>query len=337
MITIDGSHGEGGGQILRSALSLAICTGQVFRIERIRAKREKPGLLRQHVTAARAAAEISGANVEGCEVGSSTLTFKPKALRPGNYSFSIGTAGSTTLVLQTVLPPLLTASEPSVVRISGGTHNKHAPPVEFLERAFLPLLARMGAVVDLKLERHGFYPRGGGVIEARITPAPRLRPIELSERGARSRSFAEAYVSAVPVHVAERELAVVGERMNWMTEQLKIRGLSPEVGPGNVLVVTIEHEHVTEVFTGFGERGRSAESVAETVVREAREYLVHHVPVGEHLADQLLLPMALGGLSTFVTTAPTPHFESNAEVIRAFTGKRVSVEQDGLAYSVTMR
>ena len=337
MITIDGSHGEGGGQILRSALSLAVCTGQAFRIERVRAKRDKPGLLRQHVTAARAAAEISGATIEGCEVGSSALTFKPGALRAGDYTFSIGTAGSSTLVLQTVLPPLLTAAGPSVIRISGGTHNRAAPPVEFLTRAFLPLLARMGATVDLTLERHGFYPRGGGEIVAQIKPAQRLVPIELNERGARSRGFAEAFVSAVPLHVAQRELAVVGEQLNWMPEQLMVRGLRPEVGPGNVLVVTVEHEHVTEVFTAFGERGRSAESVAVDVAREACVYLDHEAPVGEHLADQLLLPMALGGVRGFVTTQPTLHFESNAEVIRAFTGKKVVVEPCATGFAVTMR
>jgi RNA 3'-terminal phosphate cyclase (ATP) len=195
----------------------------------------------------------------------------------------------------------------------------------------------MGATVDLTLERHGFYPRGGGAIEARIHPAPRLQAIELLARGASSRNFAEAYISAVPTHVAERELAIVGARMNWLPEQLRIRGLQADMGPGNVLVLTVEHEHVTEVFIGFGERGRSAESVAEDVVREARDYLAHDAPVGPHLADQLLLPMALGGLKSFVTTAPTPHFESNAEVIRAFTGKRVSVEQQGAAFTVTMR
>jgi RNA 3'-terminal phosphate cyclase (ATP) len=337
MITIDGSHGEGGGQILRSALSLAVWTGQAFRIERIRAKREKPGLLRQHVTAARAAAEISGAELSGCEVGSSALMFKPRAARAGEYSFSIGTAGSSTLVLQTVLPPLLMAPAPSVVRVSGGTHNRAAPPVEFLSRAFLPLLARMGAEVELKLERHGFYPRGGGVIEARIKPASRLKPFELLARGARSRGYAESFISAVPAHVASRELAVVGQQLNWLPEQLFVRGLDAEVGPGNVLVITMEHEHVTEVFTGFGERGRSAESVAESVAHEAKRYLEHQAPVGEHLADQLLLPMALGGISAFVTTAATPHFASNAEVIRAFTGKRVALEQNESSYTVTMR
>jgi RNA 3'-terminal phosphate cyclase (ATP) len=334
VIRIDGSQGEGGGQMLRSALSLAICTGQAFRIEHIRAGREKPGLLRQHVTATRAAAEISDAEVEGCEVGSTVLTFKPRGLRAGEYSFAIGTAGSCTLVLQTVLLPLMTAPAPSVIRISGGTHNRAAPPVDFLQRAFLPLLARMGSVVDLKLTRHGFYPRGGGVIDARITPTERLRPIALIERGTRVRAHAESYICGVPTHVAERELAVVGGQLGWSGEQLKIRGIPSEAGPGNVLVLTVEHEHVTEVFVGFGERGRSAERVAEEAVSEAREYLAHDAPVGPHLADQLLLPMAFGGLTAFRTCAPTLHFTSNADVIHAFTGKRIVAERDGETYSV---
>jgi RNA 3'-terminal phosphate cyclase (ATP) len=336
VIRIDGAQGEGGGQILRSALSLSVCTGQAFRIERIRARREKPGLLRQHVTAARAAAEISDAEVAGCEVGSSELTFKPGSLKAGNYSFSIGTAGSCTLVLQTVLPPLLTASAPSTVRISGGTHNNAAPPVDFLKRAFLPLIARMGPAIDLDLERHGFYPRGGGVINVQINPADRLRPFELLARGARRRAYAESYISGIPIHVAERELGTVGTLMNWPPEQLKVRGIPSEMGPGNVLVMTVESEHVTEVFTGFGERGRTAETVAEETVREARDYLSHEAPVGPHLADQLLLPMALGGLTTFATTAPTPHFLSNAEVIRLFTERRIVAERDGGVYVVRM-
>ena len=336
MIVIDGAQGEGGGQILRSALSLATCTGQGFRIERIRARRDKPGLLRQHVTAVKAAAAISDANVDGCEVGSQTLSFSPRAVRADEYTFSIGTAGSCTLVLQTVLPALLTASAPSTLRIAGGTHNKAAPPFDFLSRAYLPLLARMGAVVTLTIARYGFYPRGGGVIEAQIVPTPRLRSIELLKRGERVRGYAESYIAGVPLHVAERELAVVGRRLNWTPEQLKVRGLPGEMGPGNALTVTLEHEHVTEVFTGFGERGRSAESVAEETAREARDYLAHDAPVGPYFADQLLVPMALGGVRAFVTTAPTTHFQSNMEVIAAFVGRRITTECDGARHIVTV-
>lgn len=337
MIEIDGAQGEGGGQILRSALSLAVCTGQAFRIVGIRARREKPGLLRQHITAVKAAAAISDAAVDGSEVGSSTLTFKPQAVRPGDYTFSIGTAGSCTLVLQTVLPALLTAPEPSFLRISGGTHNTAAPAVDFLNRAFLPLIARMGPTVTLNLERFGFYPRGGGSIEVQVTPAPHLTSIALLERGERRRSYAEAYISGIPLHVAERELAVIGRRLNWPPEQLKVRGVPSDMGPGNVLTVTLEYEHVTEVFTGFGERGRTAESVAEETARDAREYIAHDAPVGRYLADQLLLPMAFGGLTAFATSAPTPHFHSNSEVIAAFTKRRIVAERNGSRYLVTMR
>jgi RNA 3'-terminal phosphate cyclase (ATP) len=328
VIVIDGSEGEGGGQILRSALSLSVCTRQAFRIEHIRARREKPGLLRQHVTAVKAAAAISDAKVDGCEVGSSTLTFEPRTLKAGEHSFNIGTAGSCTLVLQTVLFPLLTAPDSSKVRISGGTHNTAAPPFDFLARAFMPLVERMGARVELVLERPGFYPRGGGSIVVRIEPAARLTPVEVLERGTRKAGYAEAYIAAIPLHVAERELAVVARRLDWRPEQLKIRGLAGEVGPGNVLSITLEYEHVTEVFTGFGERGRSAESVAEETVRSALHYLAHSAPVGPHLADQLLLPMAFGGVRTFATCEPTPHFTSNCDVIAAFTGKRIGVRRD---------
>jgi RNA 3'-terminal phosphate cyclase (ATP) len=195
----------------------------------------------------------------------------------------------------------------------------------------------MGAIVNVDVERHGFYPRGGGIIVVQVAPVDRLRPIQLRERGAGLRGYAEAYVCGIPVHVAERELAVVGDRLNWAPEELKIRGLPSEMGPGNALVVTLEYQHVTEVFTGFGERGRSAESLAKGTAREARDYLAHEAPVGPHLADQLLLPMVLGGLTSFVTCAPSSHFTSNADVIHAFTGRRIVVEPEGRAYAISVR
>jgi RNA 3'-terminal phosphate cyclase (ATP) len=336
MIEIDGSTGEGGGQILRSALSLSICTGQPFRIANIRASREKPGLMRQHLTAVKAAAEICAGEVDGAELGSRALTFRPGRLVAGDYSFAIGTAGSCTLVLQTVLPPLLVAAGESRIRITGGTHNRASPPFDFLARSFLRMLERMGAAVDLQLVSYGFFPRGGGEIRARVRTGARLEPLSLTSRGAFIAGQADAYIAAIPLHVAQRELEVIGKALGWTPEQLHVRGLPNDVGPGNAVTISIEHEHVTEVFTGFGEKGIRAEAVAERVANEARRYLAGTAPVGEHLADQLLLPMALAGGGEFLATAATPHLRSNAAVVERFTARRVAVEprDDGVRVSL---
>ena len=325
MIEIDGSEGEGGGQILRSALSLAVCTQQPFRIANIRANRKRPGLMRQHLTSVRAAAEICGATVTGAQIESRALEFRPGTLRAGDFSFDIGTAGSCTLVLQTVLPPLLSATASSTVRVFGGTHNPSSPPYDFLARAFAPQLTKMGAPVELTLAAFGFHPRGGGEIRARITPASRLAALSLTTRGAPLRAYAEAYVAALPAHVATRELDVIGRQLGFTREQLHVRALANDLGPGNAVTITLEYEHVTEVFAGFGERGVRAEDVALGPAREATTYLAATAPVGEHLADQLLLPMALGAGGVFLTSASTAHLHSNAEVVRRFTGRNVTI------------
>jgi RNA 3'-terminal phosphate cyclase (ATP) len=329
MIKIDGSEGEGGGQILRSSLTLAICTQQPFRIVNIRANRDQPGLRRQHLTAVNAAARICNAEVEGAELASRALTFRPGRLMAGDYSFDIGTAGSCTLVFQTVLPALLTATNESRVRILGGTHNNGSPPFDFLARSFLPLLARMGANVELTLASYGFYPRGGGEIRARIVPTKQLGALDLARRGALLRGFAEAYVAAIPLHVAQRELEVIRRRLGFVQSDLLLHALPNDAGPGNAVTITLEHEHVTEVFTGFGEKGVPAEAVAGRAAEGARAYLAASASVDEHLADQLLLPMALGSGGSFVARAVTPHLHSNAVVIGTFTGRKVSVAPAG--------
>jgi len=336
LIHLDGAQGEGGGQILRSSLSLSICTQQPFKISNIRAKRDKQGLLRQHLAAVKAAAEISGATVKGAEIGSRELTFKPGPVQAGSYAFAIGSAGSSNLVLQTVLPPMLTAGGPSTVRITGGTHNKASPPFEFLQRVFLPLLARIGARVQLELRSHGFYPRGGGEILAHISPFHERNALHLHERGPLLRTYAEAHVAALPIHIAQRELEVIGKALHWGTDQLLIRGLPNDVGPGNVVTLTAEHENVSEVITGFGERGVRAEDVAAEVAVQMREYLAGTAPVGEHLADQLLLPMALASGGEFTTTAVSEHLRSNALVVETFTERRVRIEAVDGGYRVSV-
>jgi RNA 3'-terminal phosphate cyclase (ATP) len=323
MITIDGSIGEGGGQILRTALGLSMVTGQPFRIENIRAGREKPGLLRQHLTAVNAATAISSANVEGNAISSRELSFSPGTVKAGEYTFSIGSAGSTTLVLQTILPALLTADTSSTITLEGGTHNPFAPPIDFLEKAFLPLVARMGPRVSVNLERAGFYPAGGGRVVVHIEPAPKLLPLHIPECGEIQRRTAKAIVAALPGEIAKRELAKVEHMLNWTGEQLQIRQLPNEQGPGNLLMLEIESEHITEVFTGFGMRGVSAEAVAEQAVQQARRYLAANVPVGECLADQLLVPVALAGSGSFHTLAPSRHTNTNVEVIARFLPVRM--------------
>jgi RNA 3'-terminal phosphate cyclase (ATP) len=255
MLMIDGSFGEGGGQILRTALSLSLVTGKPFRIENIRAGRKNPGLLRQHLTAVNAAAEISQAEVTGAAIGSGELTFAPGSVMSGNYAFAVGTAGSTTLVLQTVLPALLIATGRSRLILEGGTHNPFAPPFDFLDRAFLPLVNRMGPRATAELERPGFYPAGGGRMSVTIEPARDLNRLDLPARGEVLARRAKAVVANLPISIAERELKVIARKMSWPRESMKAESVERSPGPGNVVTIEIECEHLTEVFTGFGERG----------------------------------------------------------------------------------
>jgi len=331
---IDGSRGEGGGQILRTTLAVSLVAGVPVRIVRIRAGRKRPGLGRQHLTAVRAAAEIGRAVVEGAELGSTEIVFRPRGVVPGTRRFSVGTAGSTTLVLQTVLPALLQADAPATLLLEGGTHNPGAPPFEFLARTFLPLLARLGPRVHAVLERPGFFPAGGGRIRVEVEPAERLAPLHLADRGEIRRVEARAVVARLPRSIAERELAVVRDRLGWPIERLSAEEVVDSAGPGNVILLAIESEQVTEVVTGFGERGIRAETVAEIACREARAYLESGAPVGPHLADQLLLPLALAGGGSFVTGPPTRHTRTNLEVVRDLLGVRIDATPIGGAGNV---
>ncbi|WAJ38721.1 RNA 3'-terminal phosphate cyclase [Pseudomonas sp. GOM7] len=324
LIELDGAIG--GGQILRSALSLSMITGKPFRIHNIRAKRSRPGLLRQHLTAVMAAAQISSAQVEGAQLGAQSLSFAPGAIRGGNHDFAIGTAGSCSLVLQTLLPALLRADQPSQVHISGGTHNPMAPPFEFLERAWLPLLKRMGAQVHIELLRHGFAPAGGGAIVLRVVPS-QLSPLHLQAPGTIHGQQATALVADVPGHVAERELERVGKRLKWPEQALRGVWLDKQIGPGNVLLLEIACEHLTEVFSSFGQSRVRAEQVADQAVDQVREWLHSGAAVAEHLADQLLLPLAMAGSGSFSTPRMSEHLSSNMRVIERFLDVAIHAEQ----------
>ena len=318
MIALDGAQGEGGGQILRSALSLSMITGQPFTITSIRAGRAKPGLLRQHLTAVKAATEICGATVEGAELGSQRLLFRPGTVRGGDYRFAIGSAGSCTLVLQTVLPALWFADGPSRVEVSGGTDNPSAPPADFIRRVLEPLLAKIGIHQQTTLLRHGFYPAGGGVVATEVSPVASFNTLQLGERGNIVQMRGEVLLAGVPRHVAEREIATLAG--SFSLHEQNIHNLPRDQGP-----------NITERFFVVGEKRVSAEVVAAQLVKEVKRYLASTAAVGEYLADQLVLPMALAGAGEFTVAHPSCHLLTNIAVVERFLPVRFSlIETDGV-------
>ncbi|MDB5385864.1 MAG: 3-terminal phosphate cyclase [Planctomycetaceae bacterium] len=325
MLEIDGSMGEGGGQILRTSVALSILTQTPIRITRIRAGREKPGLQRQHLVAVQAAARVSNAEITGDELQSSELTFRPNQVTPGVYRFSTGSAGSTTLVLQTLLPVLWSAQGPSRLTLEGGTHNPFAPPFDFLANAFIPMLERMGPRIGIRLDRHGFYPRGGGSIDVEITPSAKLQPISLVERGPRLDFQAEAVVVGLSKDIADREVATLRRHLNWPGDQIFAKVHPDRFGVGNYIAVTLKNENVCEVQTAIGQRGVRGEDMARLVAKQVQRHLCANVPVGEYLADQLLLPMALAGKGEFVTLTPSLHTTTNIEIIQKFLNVKFDV------------
>lgn len=317
MLVLDGSQGEGGGQILRTALTLSMITGEPFRIDRIRAGRRKPGLLRQHLTCVRAAERICGARVSGADLGATTLTFEPRGIEAGDLDLAVGSAGSTTLVFQTILPALLQAGAASRVTLSGGTHNPASPTFDYLARVYLPLLARMGASVAVELEQAGFFPAGGGSWRAVVQPCATLRPLVIEEAGAAVSRRVYADVANLPFDIALREVEAVTQLMSWPADTAEARTVEAD-GHGNVLAIEMGFAGITEIVTSFGTRDRSVQEVARLAVEEARAYLTAGVPVGPHLADQLLLPMALAGGGSLLTMHPTEHTRTNIAVIEKF-------------------
>lgn len=327
MIIIDGSAGEGGGQVLRSALSLSMVTAQPFRIDSIRAGRDKPGLMRQHLTAVQAAVRISGGHVQGAALGSDSLTFTPGCVQAGDYHFAIGTAGSTGLVLQTLLPALTQADGPSNLLLEGGTHNPHTPCFDFLAEAFLPLINRMGPAVRAHLDRPGFYPAGGGRMRVEIAPCPTLRPLDLTDRGPLLATQAVARVASLDPVIAQKELSVTREVLGWAEGDCRMEELDPAWGPGNVLLLSARYEQVTEMVAGFGERQVPAASLALNAARRIRGMMESGAAIGPYLADQLLLPLALAGGGRFTTVRPSRHTLTNIGTIARFLSVPIRIEQ----------
>ncbi len=327
LLELDGAAGEGGGQILRSALGLSLVTGQPFRIRRIRAGRARPGLLRQHLTAVHAAATIGNATVHGAGIGATELEFRPGRVVPGSYEFAIGGAGSTLLVLQAVLPALLCADRPSELTLRGGTHNPSAPPFDFFAQAFVPVLRKLGVTVELTLGRAGFHPAGGGELRARILPAPRLEPCELLQRIAPEPPRARVLLAQLERSIAERELAVIMGRLQIPAERTAISELE-SLGPGNAVLIELPSAELCELTVGFGTRGERAERVAAIACEQAEALLTSGVPVGPHLADQLLIPLAMAGGGRFRTLAPTTHLLTNLDLVMRFLPVTITATQE---------
>ncbi len=329
MVWIDGSQGEGGGQIVRSALTMAIVTGRPIRIDNIRAGRERPGLRPQHLMGAEAAAAICGGRLEGARPGSQSLVFHPGKVRAGDYRFDIGTAGATTLVLQTILLPLLLADAPSHVTLSGGTHVPWSPSFHYLERQWIPWIRQMGAKVHLKMQQPGFYPRGGGVLEAFISPPPRLEPLHLTERGALLEIRLLSLAADLPRSIADRQSGAAEAALACCKAPVRIETLClPSLCKGTMLLVEGVFESAHCSYFSLGERGKPAERVGAEAAEAFLRFLDSGAVVDEHGADQLILPLALArGDSVFRTCAVTAHLETNIRVLHHFHPDSVRVQR----------
>lgn len=328
-IELDGSVGEGGGQILRSSLALALLTGKPFHLYNVRANRERPGLQPQHLMSVRAAAAVGGAEVRGDQKQSRELWFRPGAVKPGRYHFPIGTAGATGLVLHTVYLPLaLGAAAPSEVLLEGGTHNDFSPCFHFLDFTWRPYLELLGMHMELKMRRPGFYPRGGGAVDVQLQPAARLQGLHLTERGKVTTITGISAVAGLPEEIAARQTRQAEKRLRGTGLRIRIREESWLGGPGTMLALVLDTAPVPTLFFALGARGKRAERVADEAVEQALAYLeALSGAVDAHSADQLVLPLVLAdGPSTYSVAEVTQHLLTNINVIRRFVDREMRCE-----------
>nr|WP_086938515.1 RNA 3'-terminal phosphate cyclase [Thaumasiovibrio occultus] len=334
-IQIDGSMGEGGGQVLRTSLTLSMLYQMPIEISNIRAGRNKPGLLRQHLTCVLAAAEISSAQVEGAELGATRLRFAPGSVKAGEYHFAVGSAGSTALVCQTVLLPLALTGQGSRVIFEGGTHNMAAPSLTFLTQSFLPLLAQQGLNTKVTLDRVGFYPAGGGRWQLDIDGVASLAPLRVAPEKETENSTltAVAMISKLANKIGEREITQLEKSLRRSPlGDVNVSGRVESVesiGPGNMLLLTAKSYHHAHVFEMAGSYGVKAEAVAKRVAGRYCEFYEAEAEVEHYLADQLLLPLLVGGAGAFITSVPSGHLQTNVALIRQLTGKPLTLTPHG--------
>jgi RNA 3'-terminal phosphate cyclase (ATP) len=331
VVHVDGSMGEGGGQVLRTSLSLSILTGRPVRLAGIRARRARPGLRAQHLKAVEAAAAVARAQIEGATLGSDSLFFEPRGIHPGRFSFDIGTAGSTSLVLQTILVPLSFATAPSTVVLSGGTHVPWSPCFHYLDLHWLPHLRRIGFDARLTLEQAGFYPRGAGRVRAEVTPLlpppASLGPLRLVERGPLLGIRGISAVARLDRRIAERQKRRALERLESLGRETAIEIVDlPAGSPGTFLLLLAEFQRTQVCYCGLGARGKPAERVADEAVDGLLSFLAGDGAIDPWLADQLVLPLALVAAdSELRTAAVTGHLLTVADVVKLFLPARIEI------------
>jgi RNA 3'-terminal phosphate cyclase (ATP) len=328
-ITLDGASGEGGGQILRTALTLSMLTGRPFHLTRIRARRAKPGLMPQHLEAVRSAAIICRGQIQGDRPGGAELRFHPGPINPGTYAFDIGTAGSTALLAQTLVPALALQRRPSQLTLTGGTHVPKSPCYHYLAWQWQPYLERIGLHVNIAMARAGFYPRGGGVLSIRVDPPRGLRSLALTNRGALVGISGISAVANLPDHIARRQrLAAQGQLTGYGPLRIVEQRLEA-YGQGTVIALLARFAGGSGCHFALGAPGKRADAVGAEAAQELRRYIAGAAAVDRYLADQLLLPLALvPGRSTYTAERITNHLLTNAMVIRSFLPQAaISVEQ----------
>jgi len=320
-IHIDGSQGEGGGQILRTSLALAALLQQPVRLENIRANRAKPGLKTQHLAGVLALAQITEADVSGARLHSTSLQFVPRTIKGGRYRFEISTAGSACMLLGAVLPPLIFAPLPAEVIITGGTHVPYSPPFHYIDTVFLPTLRKLGGNAEVQLNRWGFYPKGGGEIRLQVKPCQYLQSISLPERGQlKVLHFSASSSENLPQHIVQREIVQVENCLADYKDKIRAESLTCRTfSPGNFVFLKAQYEHTIAGFSELGRRGNPAEEVAAEVCQAFRDFEKTAATADSHLADQLILYLALAqGDSVIVTEKVTPHLQTNMDIIRKF-------------------
>jgi RNA 3'-terminal phosphate cyclase (ATP) len=328
MIIIDGSQGEGGGQVLRTSLALSLMTGKDLEIYNVRANRSKPGLRPQHLKAVEAAASVGKAEITGAYLGSDELVFQPTGLFPGRFRFDIGTAGSTSLVLQTIFLPLSQGKSISSLTITGGTHVPWSPSFHYLEQHWLQFMQQVGCQGRLSLEAAGFYPKGAGEIKAIVKPAIQIRSLNITKRGDLKMIRGLSAVANLDRRIAERQRNQVLKRMGdrYPLSDIRLRRL-PARYKGTMLLLLAEFEHSQACYFSLGELGKPAESVADETIDAMEFFLNTNGAVDQYLADQLLLPLAFASdPSRLSTSKVTKHLVTNAAIIKAFLPVRIDIE-----------